>query len=490
MQVYLRKMFTFRPKKYTNRIMKHCRTLFLLLFFGLSFSLFAQKEKESLNFFLQSESLKQAGVGLKVWDLNENKIILSHNEQISFIPASCMKLISTAATLELLGRDYQFKTPLLYTGIITPEGVLNGDLILEGRNDPSFGSQFTGTTKEQISRSILNSLKEAGIKSINGRIIVDDLSYRKEPLFSPKWLWEDLGNYYAPAVYGISFMDNAYELSLRSGNKNDSVKIAGVRPSLAGISFENHIQVTNVQNNNVFINGIPYSNERILSGTIKENQTGYRIKGEIPDPASFLANWISDLLKENQIPVSGTPTTTRLSRIPSSERKLLFSFVSPTLPELIKLINYRSNNHYAEYLSATFERESGKSMEEFWKAIGINTAGQFMYDGSGLSPANALSACFLTDVLIHMYKRSSYSQTFYQSLPLAGMEGSVGSFLKGSVLEGNARIKSGSMSNVQTYAGYISYKGKNYAFALFINNYTESRASLRKQIESLLCGLF
>jgi len=460
------------------------------LFFLLSFSLSAQKEKKALDSFLQSESLKQAGVSLRVWDMNEGKAVLSYNEQLSLIPASCMKLVSTGAELDYLGKDYRIETPFYITGEVTPEGILNGDLIIEGKNDPSFGSQFVGDSKELISRTIRNRLKETGIKSVNGRIIVDDLYSRKEPLFSPKWMWEDIGNYYAPSVYGISFMDNTYELSLRSGNQDDPVRIIKTDPSMEDLVFENKIRIVNNESNNVFINGIPYLYGRVLSGTMKQNQTTYRIKGEMPDPAFFLASWLTELLKTNGIPVSGKPTTTRLSGSLSSKRNLLYTFVSPALPELIAVTNVKSNNHYAEYLLATFEKRSGKSTDEYWQSKGISTTGQFIYDGSGLSPANAISARFLTDVLVYMYNRSAYSQEFYRSLPLAGLEGTVSSFLKGSILEGNSRIKSGSMSNVQTYAGYIDYEGKKYAFTLFVNNYTGERANLRRQIERLLCGLF
>ena len=461
-----------------------------LLLLLLSFSLSAQNEKRALDSFLQSESLKQAGVSLKVWDLAEGKTLLSYNEQISLIPASCLKLISTGAVLEYLGESYRFETPFYYVGEITSDGVLNGDLIIEGHNDPSFGSQFADISPETISMSFRKTLEEKGIKSIRGRVISDDLFSRKEPLFSPKWMWEDLGNYYAPSVYGISFMDNSYELILRSGNTNESVKVTKTNPPIEGFLFENNVRIANEENNNVFINGIPYSYERTLSGTIKPNQTDYRIKGEIPDPALFLANWLTDQLKTNNIPVSEKPTTTRLFNVPSSERKILGTFTSPKLPTLLKVINQRSNNHYAEHLLAEFEKKSGQTTSEYWQSKGINTAGQFIYDGSGLSPANAVSARFLTDVLIYMHQQSAHSQAFYQSLPLAGREGTVSSFLKGSILEGNARIKSGSISNVQTYAGYIDYKGKTYAFAVLVNNYTGERAKLRKQIERLLCGLF
>ena len=464
---------------------------FLCIFLSLCFlPVKAQKEQKALDIFLQLESLKQAGIGLKVWNLSRGEVLVSHNEHTSLVPASTLKLVSIAAALETLNPDFQFKTPLYYSGEITKDGVLQGDLILEGRNDPSLGSQFAGLSVEFISQTILTTLKEAGIKSINGRVIVDDLVSRKKPLFPLKWMWEDLGNYYAPGIYGVSFMDNAYELILRSGGKNESMKIVGTNPHISNLKFENEVQITNTEDNNVYINGIPYLSDRILSGTMKENQSVYRLKGEIPDPAYFCASWMTELLKMNQIPVSGAPTTSRLLKTPLPGRKLLYSFTSPILSELMTVVNFRSNNHYAEHILTQLEQESGQKLDEYWRSKGLNTAGQFLHDGSGLSPANALSARFLTDILIYMHDKSAYSQAFFQSLPLAGREGTVSSFLRGTILEGKARIKSGSMSNVQAYSGYIYNGDKTFAFTILINNYTGTRAELRRQIERLLCGIF
>ena len=112
-----------------------------------------------------------------------------------------------------------------------------------------------------------------------------------------------------------------------------------------------------------------------------------------------------------------------------------------------------------------------------------------MFDGSGISPMNAVSASFMNSILEYMYKKEGFSGAFYQSLPLAGREGTVASFLKGSVLDGKARVKSGSITNVQAYSGYIEHGGKNYAFTIIINNFRGTRPVLRKQIERLLVGL-
>ncbi len=176
--------------------------------------------------------------------------------------------------------------------------------------------------------------------------------------------------------------------------------------------------------------------------------------------------------------------------------KVTYSF---PLAEIIRVTNVKSNNHFAESLFYTIGKEktnpsdctyipkqSASYIKEFWKNKGIDTSGTFIYDGSGLSPSNAISAGLLTDLLVYMSKKSNSSQFFYNSLPEAGKEGTVRSFLKTKKPGVIAKIKSGSISDVQSYAGYIEKDGKKYAFAIIVNNFTGTRSTLRNQMENFL----
>ncbi|MDR1436935.1 MAG: D-alanyl-D-alanine carboxypeptidase, partial [Candidatus Symbiothrix sp.] len=125
-----------------------------------------------------------------------------------------------------------------------------------------------------------------------------------------------------------------------------------------------------------------------------------------------------------------------------------------------------------------------------WEEKGLDASALFMCDGSGLSPLNAVSAGFLTDLLVYMYRTEGPSGAFSRSLPLAGQEGTVASFLKNTPLAGKARIKSGSITGVQSYSGYIEKNGGKYAFSLIINHFSGERPTLRKTVEELLNGLF
>jgi D-alanyl-D-alanine carboxypeptidase/D-alanyl-D-alanine-endopeptidase (penicillin-binding protein 4) len=171
------------------------------------------------------------------------------------------------------------------------------------------------------------------------------------------------------------------------------------------------------------------------------------------------------------------------------------------LKEIVREVNVESNNHFAEHLIRTVGRrgdsniysdaleEGIKQILKHWDEIGLDTTPLLMYDGSGLAPQNAVSARFLTDLLVYMHNRSDCSTAFFQSLPKAGQEGTLQNFLRGTRLNGKVMAKSGSIGGVQCYAGYLIDGNKRYAFAILVNKFNGTRAQVRSAIEQLLLGL-
>jgi D-alanyl-D-alanine carboxypeptidase/D-alanyl-D-alanine-endopeptidase (penicillin-binding protein 4) len=128
-------------------------------------------------------------------------------------------------------------------------------------------------------------------------------------------------------------------------------------------------------------------------------------------------------------------------------------------------------------------------VDDFWKSRDITTTSLQMYDGSGLAPQDAVSPQFLTDLLVYMYTRSSYASVFFDSLPKAGREGTLKSFLGNTKLQGKIAAKSGSIGGVQNYAGYLIYGDKRYAFAVMVNKFSGTPTQVRAAIEQFLLGL-
>jgi len=474
---------------------------FLILSIGSFEALVVAQKTMASDLFFQHKNLRHAGVGFKMVDIETGKVVKSYNENMALCPASTLKVLTTATALELLGKTYRFTTQIAYEGTIDPQGALTGDLIVLGQGDPSLGSSFFPGQTEGFLGDWVEKVRQAGIQSILGDIVVVDNLYGYEGV-SNRWIWQDLGNYYASGTYGISVFDNTYQLVLRSKGVGSQPEVVSTIPDIPGLTFENHLKAAANSIDSAYLYGTPFNLKRQLYGSIPANRFRFIIKGDIPDPGLLLAQTFKRYLEKGDIKINGNAVTSKTKEQKGLNRpNLLYTHKGNTLQEIIQVTNFRSNNHFAEHLfhKIGWDRATAASVyvpalaahriQQFWRGKGIDTEGLFQYDGSGLSTSDAISANTLTALLVYMQKESKYADVFYQSLPIAGEEGTVRSFLKGTSLAGKARIKSGSISNVQAYAGYLEKGGKRYAFTLLINNFTGSRAVLKGQIEKLLQGI-
>jgi D-alanyl-D-alanine carboxypeptidase/D-alanyl-D-alanine-endopeptidase (penicillin-binding protein 4) len=277
-----------------------------------------------------------------------------------------------------------------------------------------------------------------------------------------------------------------YRVYLQSFNPGSATSVLYTEPTMADLQFTNEIKASSSNADESYILGWPFSKQRRLYGSIPANKSSFAVKGDIPDPGLFLANYFTAYLRKTGIEVSGEATTYRLTpELPKRQQELAV-VRSPDLASILRIVNGRSNNHYAEHLYKLLTIKDSMDISAYWAAKGLDASALFMFDGSGTSPANAISAGFLVQLLEYM---DGKGKDFYYSLPLAGKEGTVASFLKGTSLEGKARIKSGSITNVQSYSGYIEKGKKRYAFSIIVNNFTGKRADLKREIEKLLVGL-
>ena len=247
---------------------------------------------------------------------------------------------------------------------------------------------------------------------------------------------------------------------------------------------------------------------RYLYGVLPANRETYVLKGDIPDPALYLAHYLTDQLQRKGIRVDGAPSCHRIeteeNRWKKGERKEIVTTYSPTLREIASVCNHVSHNLYADALVKTVGLQykprrnevissfgrGVRVVKDYWEKKGLDVFPLRMNDGSGLAPADKVSAGFMGELLVYMATESAVSDAFLSSLPQAGIEGSVRNFLKGSKLQGKARLKSGGITGVRSYAGYITKDGKTYAVAVFSNNYSCPMSRMTRALEKLLLQLF
>ena len=448
--------------------------------------------KNPVDDFVNNPLLENANISLLVKDLATNKTIYQFRSNSSTIPASTMKLVTTATALELLGPKFCFQTKLEIDGTLNSNGVLNGNLIIKGGGDPTLGSEHLGD-KDFLTKWV-EEVKRAGIKKITGRIIADATLYDDLGV-NPKWTWEDIGNYYAAGAYGISYMDNTYQLVLRSGAEGSTPEILRIVPEMPAMTFENHLKSTTIEFDSAYFYGAPHSYLRSIHGEIPANRMEYIIKGDIPNPGLLLAEHFHDKLVENGIAIHELPSDIVTE---SFGRRVIMVYESPQLSEIIKETNVHSNNGYAEqifrYLATTKNKIATSNgavqvVRSFWKAKGLPVDQLFMYDGCGLSPVDAVSSQFFVDMLMYMQTISPNKEAFFNSLPVSGKSGTLTNFLQKTALQGKVHAKSGTISRVKCYAGYVDTKGKNYVFAIMVNNPNGTSKAVNKKIEEFLLKL-
>lgn len=459
-----------------------------------------------VKWLLQAPYMRGASFSLVVKDVQEGRMVYSYDTDRLQSPASVLKTVATATALEILGEDYRYPTTLEYDGILE-NGTLEGNLYIKGSGDPSLGSSHFAPGQNKFLSTWIAALQKAGIKHITGSVISDESIFDTEGV-SIKWLREDMGNYYAPGSYGISIFDNMYKLSLQTGAAGTRPVLKGTEPDIPFIRFKNYLKAAPVSSDSAYIIGAPLDDVRYLYGVLPANREAYVLKGDIPDPALYLARYLTDQLQQKGIRVDGSPSCYRIeveeNRWKKGERKEIVTTYSPTLREIASVCNHVSHNLYADALVKTVGLQYkprrnemissfGRGVQvvkEYWEKKGLDVFPLRMNDGSGLAPADKVSAGFMGELLVYMATESAVSDAFIASLPQAGIEGSVRNFLKGSKLQGKARLKSGGITGVRSYAGYITKDGKTYAVAVFSNNYSCSMSRMTGALEKLLLQLF
>ncbi len=443
--------------------------------------------------------LRQAEWAVCAKYADNSQPIIEFNSNKNLTPASGLKVFTTSAAFDLLGSEFRYQTKLYYKGIIK-NGTLNGDLIIKGSGDPTFGSDRVSNSPgiKAVMQRWLNALKKNGIKTIKGKIIADASFFDNIPV-SGMWYWIDLGNYYAAGTSGLSVCDNYYRLYFKPSNRvGEPAKIIRTEPAELPLKFINHIKTAGVgSGDNGYIYRAPNQHLAILRGTIPQGKKEFFIKGSLPDPPLFLAGYFKNFLVKNGISFHGE---TLVLNIPFNYNNavIIDSVSSPPLKEIIAYILNKSDNFYTEQLLKTFARiKAGKGSRKagiklikyFLAEHKIDTTGLNLYDGCGLSRSNTITANMMVDLLISNTKEKWFAD-FYNSLPVVKGNSSkrkVNKFGARTILVNNARIKNGYISGVRSHSGYLRNKaGRLICFSLIANNFTSKVKSIDKIHEKVL----
>lgn len=451
----------------------------------------------SMDRFFIADKLKTVSYSIYAIDAETGKTIHS-SAQKSLSTASVMKLFTTAVALDMLGPDFAFSTSLEYTGKIDPNtGVLSGNLVIKGGGDPAFYSSWFEDHYSNCFADWIKAMKSAGIKKINGRLLLD-LSALGKTSIPGGWAWDDIGNYYGAGASALTFKDNLYEIHFASPKTAGlGVSVVSKNPEIAGLSLKNRVISSARSGDHTIVFGAPGSYSQYIEGTIPVDQSDFVVKAAMPDPPFAAATAFLKELSGSGIQVKGD---IEISVSKGSDGRILLSkIVSPPLKDLIVPLNKESLNLIAEHLLLEIGRkyageptlENGiKAYQQFCREKSISALGFFPTDGSGLSRSNSLTARTLVETMKFMYDGKCRDQ-FLNSLPIAGIDGTLKNSFKGTPLEQNLRAKTGSMERVRSLAGTMkTLDGKNILFAILLNNFDLTPAETSKLLETILLSFY
>lgn len=467
----------------------------------ISFTLRAQTSKDvrvAIQKMAADKDLRNASIGFYALDLDSGKVIAGLGSNKSLVPASTMKLVTTATALEILGPNKKFTTSIRYSGTIDSSGVLNGNVYIFGGGDPALGSKRYKKHYANFINKWAKELVLLGIDSINGQVI-GNASIFSNQMIPSTWIWGDLGNYYGAGACGLSVYENICYVELSSGKKGDSTEITCVTPYIPNLEFNNTVKGMQTKKDQSYIFGAPYQENRIIKGGIPTYKIGYIVKGSIPDPAYLVAFELDMELRGLGVKIAETSSSTnrlKTNLIPNTT--LVSVLKSPKLRSIINQTNTHSINLYAEHLINTVGLKKYKSGDtgsgseaviDFWEQKGMDIGGFYVNDGSGLSRFNGVTPKQLVYILKYM-NNSKNANDFKGSLPVAGKTGTLRKFGKGTVAYNNIKAKSGYMTRVRSYAGYVTTKdNRTIVFALIVNNYNCTSYQMKKKMEQIMIKL-
>lgn len=372
---------------------------------------------------ISQSKFRSAEFGVLVVNPQTADTLFSHNAGKLFIPASNMKIITSAVALKQLGPGFKYQTTFAARGSVR-DSVLNGDLIVIGRGDPSVNDTLRGNAMN-VMYGFADSLRARGIKRITGAIVSGGNAF-PDSIHGESWGWDDLGEYYGAGTDELFFNDGMAPTFPKAGGGLDSL-----------------------------------------------------FSGPSPDPDRNYLNALALGLTRRGLTIGGGVAAKSLDPLPAIDT--LFVFHSLPLREILPAFLKPSQNQFGELLMKTvgLERAGSGTADSALRiyrqqllAWGIEPDGFVLRDGSGLSPHDLLTPETVVRVLATMAKDPDF-QLYYSAMPIAGVDGTIRNRMKGTPAQGNIHAKTGTLQHAISLSGYVTTSdGVRLIFSILCNNFT------------------
>ena len=445
--------------------------------------------QQDIDAILANPSLARGFWGVVVKSLKTDETLYTVNARKLMMPASNMKIVTLAAAAEQLGWDYTYETRLNAAGAIA-DGVLDGDLVVVGSGDPSLVA--TDGMAERVFADWASRVKNAGIRTVGGRVIGDDDAFADETL-GFGWSWDDLADDYAAGVGALQLNENALRVTVAPGPRAGDFAAVSIAPFGGALTIDSRVTTAAPDTRPaVRTRRLPGSSRLELRGSIPAGHAPVIEAVSVDNPTQFFVDALRSALIANGIDVRGPAVDIDdIRRRPGPGepgQRTIVSYRSPPLSELAQRLMKISQNQYAETLFRTVGGQNAvASILQPW---GVAAGDLIQRDGSGLSRYDYVTPEALIAILTHVDRDTRLKAPFEASLPVLGRDGTLGNRLKGTAADGNARAKTGSMSNVRALSGYLTAAdGEPLVFSIVANNFDVEPAAINAAADAIVLRL-
>ncbi|MCI0404085.1 MAG: D-alanyl-D-alanine carboxypeptidase/D-alanyl-D-alanine-endopeptidase [Acidobacteria bacterium] len=472
--------------------------------------------------------------GIEVYAPQRGRTLYSLNADRFFTPASVTKVFTTAAALDLLGPDYRFRTVVGTRGRLDREGYLHGDLFIVGAGDPDLAGcslPYDPARSRDEQPCDVNAaldrlaaqVAEKGVRVVGGDLVADQTLFAPE-VYGNAWAVGDLTWGYGAPVRALSLGDNVLTLRVEPGERpNESGRITWEPPTRIYVVENRTWTAAAGAETLIYVRRDPGSRTLEISGAIARDHKGRTLRVAIEEPSEIIAELFRAALERRGIRFQGAigaeyaPSPPSTAQPPGSLPVVLAENVSLPLLEDIRLINKNSQNLHAEMLMRMLGRqmpprsrlsdrprrlyeppprrgdgssEAGLEVLRAWLAnAGIDPEDVALRDGSGLARSNLVTPQAAVE-LLKFAQKQRWGELFRDSLPVAGLDGTLKDRLKEQPTRARIRAKTGTLSDANAMAGYVETQaGETLVFAVFVNHHRLDDRRVLELIDSVCATL-
>lgn len=446
--------------------------LFAFITFACFNSVNAQIKSSAIDSLLSEDFFKSAQIAIDVYDLTADEYLYRKNEKLLMRPASNLKLLTSTAALIFLGPDYKFNTSFYHTGNII-DSVCTGDLFVVGGGDPDF-------TLAELD-SLVGLIWQSGIKKINGNLY-GDVSLLDSLYWGKGWMWDDNPHLFSPYFSPMIINKSGVKIISGPGEPGEKVNVT-VEPKSDFYTLINEAYTIDFDTSKLKVtrDWINNKNDIIVSGEMYQYAEADTTELNLIHPEKYFLTLLTESLNRNGIEFCGLIDTLSLP----AEAQLILAF-ERSLSNILIEMNKESYNLSAEMVLRMLGYEkSGKPVnlndalsciDSLITLTGFDPDNYRIVDGSGLSFYNLISAEVILETLKYLYQsKLDYYRLILDSLPVAGVSGTLEDRMKDKPLCGNVRAKTGSISGISALSGYLNSVNKHdIAFSILIQNFVGS----------------